>query len=136
MKVILFVLLLVAVSCRSSKTVETTRTEIDSTYWYATVKRMTLADIQKMVDVQITVTELTPDSSDTMKPTKQTRYDIEGVTTTSAEELVVEEDSIESVRKNNEEQKESMNERPKKPPSIWLVGLSVLFVIIVIRKLL
>lgn len=136
MKVILFVLLLVAVSCRSSKTVETTRTEIDSTYWYATVKRMTLADIHNLVDVQITVTELTPDSSDTMKPTKQTRYDIEGVTTTSAEELVVEEDSIESVRKNNEEQKESMNERPKKPPSIWLVGLSVLFVIIVIRKLL
>lgn len=136
MKVILFVLLLVAVSCRSSKTVETTRTEIDSTYWYATVKRMTLADIHNLFDVQITVTELTPDSSDTMKPTKQTRYDIEGVTTTSAEELVVEEDSIESVRKNNEEQKESMNERPKKPPSIWLVGLSVLFVIIVIRKLL
>lgn len=136
MRVLLFVLLLVAVSCRSSKTVDTTRTEIDSTYWYATVKRLTLADIQKMVDVQITVTELTPDSSDMMKPTKQTRYDIEGVTTTSVEELVVEEDSIESVRNRNETQKESMNERPKKPPSIWLIGLSVLFVIIVIRKLL
>lgn len=134
MKVLLFLLLLVAVSCRSSKTVGTTRTEIDSTYWYAAVKRMTLADIQKMVDIQITVTELSPDSSDKMKPTKQTRYDIEGAKTTLVEESVVGDAIGVTVEHKHEAQEESTTARPKEPPSVLWFVILVLTVIIIIRK--
>lgn len=136
MRILILLLLLATVSCRSSKTAETTRTEIDSTFWYATAKRITLSDIQKTIDVQITVTELTPDSSLTMKPTKQTRYDIQGMTATVAKDSVVKEEQAVAVDIVLEEIEESTTERPKKPPSTWWVAVLVLLVIIIIRRLL
>lgn len=134
MKLIVYLLLFSLTSCRV-KTVESTRTSIDSTFWYATAKRLTLADIQDMIDLRITVTDLDLDSMGVAlaKPKKVTRYDIQGEVLTMVDETIAEDIGNSVVTTENEARKEETEQttsRPKKPPSMWWVVLVVIVILL------
>lgn len=136
MRLICFFLTLLAFSsCRNSKVVETATLEIDTTAWHTTLEQLKLTDLEKNLDMSITVTRMVPSSNDSNLTIKEkTLYEVVGKETYKES---VETSSVESKIETKTEQTQShMIEaagHPKKLPNkiLWVLIGGVLAILIV-----
>jgi hypothetical protein len=135
MKLSLLIILLLFSSCRSSKSVETTTKEIDTTYWHSDTSLLTLSDIQEKINWTITITDLKRDSSGEVIESPSKRLDIIGVNETAVKEQA-QGNSVQVVSQSKEVTQEQTPKQPEHPPACWgwVVVVALIVLIFLIRR--
>jgi len=135
MKLSLLIILLLFSSCRSSKSVETTTKEIDTTYWHSDTSLLTLSDIQEKINWTITITDLKRDSSGEVIESPSKRLDIIGVNETAVKEQA-QGNNVQVVSQSKEVTQEQTPKQPEHPPASWgwVVVVALVVLIFLIRR--